>query len=74
MYKGDFLIGEFEQQADPIYDPDSTTTVNGAFVRTAFANNQIPLSRFSATSQSIIPYAQASRQTGQGWSGHVRLR
>ena len=25
-----------------------TTTVNGAFVRTIFANNQIPLSQFSA--------------------------
>ena len=60
MYKGDFSnwVNSSNKQI-PIYDPGSTTTVNGAFVRTAFANNQIPQSRFSATSLSILPYGQA---------------
>ncbi len=61
MYKGDFsnLVGSNGKQI-PIYDTNSTrSNGSGGFVRDPFPNNQIPLSRFSAISQEIIPYAQA---------------
>ena len=59
MYKGDFSnwVNSANKQLT-IYDPDTTATVNGTIVRSAFPNNQIPASRFSAVSQSIMPYAQ----------------
>ena len=41
-----------------IYDPASTTLVNGSYVRTPFANNQIPQSRIDPISQSIINYVK----------------
>jgi hypothetical protein len=59
MYKGDFSnwVNSANKQLT-IYDPDTTATVNGTIVRSPFPNNQIPASRFSAVSQSIIPYAR----------------
>ena len=77
MYKGDFSnwVNSGNKQI-PIYDPDSTATVNGSFVRNAFPNNQIPASRFSPTSASIIPFAQSvmPNRAGlvAGTSGYVR--
>jgi hypothetical protein len=60
MYKGDFsnLVAANGNKI-PIYDPASTVAnPNGAgSIRTAFPNNQIPLSRFSAISQAVIGYA-----------------
>lgn len=38
-----------------IYDPSTTTTVNGVATRSPFANNQVPASDFSAVSKNIIP-------------------
>ncbi len=38
-----------------IYDPATTTIVNGVATRQAFPGNQIPMSRFSAVSQKILP-------------------
>jgi len=42
----------------PIYDPASATLVNGSYVRTPFANNQIPQARFDTVSKEIIAYVQ----------------
>ncbi len=60
MYNGDFSnwVGSNGKQI-PIYDPATTRLdASGAYVRDQFPNNQIPLSRFSAISAAIIPYAQ----------------
>ncbi len=53
---GDFssLVNSSGQKV-AIYDPDSTALMDGVTTRTAFPNNQIPVSRFSAVSQSILP-------------------
>ncbi len=37
-----------------IFDPNSTTTVNGVVVRNPFPNNQIPLSRFDPVATKIL--------------------
>jgi len=41
-----------------IYDPATTTLVNGSYVRTPFPNNQIPVSRIDPISEEIIKYVQ----------------
>jgi len=41
-----------------IYDPASTTFVNGSYTRTPFPNNQIPQTRIDPISKSIINYVQ----------------
>ena len=41
-----------------IYDPSTTTLVNGSYVRTPFPNNQIPQSRIDPISQEIINYVK----------------
>ncbi|MGO9259125.1 MAG: carboxypeptidase regulatory-like domain-containing protein [Bryobacteraceae bacterium] len=41
-----------------IYDPATTTLVNGSYVRTPFPNNQIPQSRIDPISQEIINYVK----------------
>ncbi|MBV8819336.1 MAG: carboxypeptidase regulatory-like domain-containing protein, partial [Acidobacteriaceae bacterium] len=55
--KGDFS-GLVNSKGQPvvIYDPQSTTFVNGAATRQPFPNNQIPPNRFSAVSSKILPY------------------
>jgi hypothetical protein len=61
MYSGDFSKWVDSKGALlPIYDPTSTrANPNGAgSVRDAFAGNQIPISRFSAISQTVLPYGQ----------------
>ena len=61
MYTGDF--SKWVDQSGKlltIYDPATTVAnPNGSgFVRTPYANNQIPKSQFSAVTNQIIPYAQ----------------
>jgi len=41
-----------------VYDPGTTTLVNGSYVRTPFPNNQIPQSRIDPISQEIINYVK----------------
>ena len=41
-----------------VYDPASTTLVNGSYVRTPFPNNQIPQSLIDPVSQEIINYVK----------------
>ncbi|MGH9674304.1 MAG: carboxypeptidase regulatory-like domain-containing protein, partial [Bryobacteraceae bacterium] len=55
MYNGDFRNwvdgnGRFL----PIYDPATTTPSGSGFVRTPFANNQVPQGRFSAISRGYV--------------------
>jgi hypothetical protein len=61
MYTGDF--SKWVDQTGKlltIYDPATTiANPNGSgFVRTPYANNQIPKSQFSAVTNQILPYAQ----------------
>jgi len=61
MYSGDF--SKWVDQSGKlltIYDPATTVAnPNGSgFVRTPFANNQIPKSQFSTVTNQILPYAQ----------------
>lgn len=61
MYNGDFSNWVNSKGALlPIYDPASTrpNPNGGGFIRDAFEGNRIPLSRFSAVSQSVIQYAR----------------
>jgi hypothetical protein len=61
MYSGDFSKWvNSKGSVIPIYDPGSTQTqAGGGFTRTPFPGNQIPVSRFSAVSKQIIPFAQS---------------
>src|SRR6185437_7598312 len=60
MYSGDFSKWvNSKGSVIPIYDPTTTRTqAGGGFARTPFPGNQIPVSRFSAVSKQIIPFAQ----------------
>jgi len=40
----------------PLYDPNTTATVNGVSVRTPFAGNIIPKARWSKVSTNLVPY------------------
>lgn len=51
MRSGDFS----ELGAKLIYDPASTTTVNGVTTRSPFSNNRIPSAMFSSVSKNILP-------------------
>jgi hypothetical protein len=60
-----------------VYDPATTTLVNGSYVRTPFPNNQIPQSRIDPISQEIINYVKPLLApnvpgTVPGTSGYVR--
>ncbi len=61
MYQGDFSnwVNAKGQQI-PIYDPASTrANPNGSgSIRDQFPDNKIPISRFSAISAAILPYAK----------------
>ena len=41
-------------QSGTIFDPNTTTTVNGVLVRNPFPNNQIPVSRFDPAAVKIL--------------------
>ncbi|MGH9630914.1 MAG: TonB-dependent receptor, partial [Bryobacteraceae bacterium] len=78
MYRGDFS-NWVDQNNQPIaiYDPGTTRpNPNGSgFIRDAFPNNQIPVSRFSSTAKSIAVFGQAvepNRGFAPGTSGYVR--
>ena len=48
--------GDFSEVAQAIYDPFSTSLVNGNPTRTPFAGNQIPQTRQDPVAQKIMPY------------------
>ncbi|MDQ2901438.1 MAG: carboxypeptidase regulatory-like domain-containing protein, partial [Acidobacteriota bacterium] len=66
--------GDFSQTLSggklvPIYDPTSTTTVNGVTTRTQFPGNIIPASRFDAAGAKAIqyyPFPNTGVNTAQG--------
>ena len=78
FYTGDlhnFVNGS--GQLYQVYDPATTTLVNGSYVRTPFPNNQIPQSRIDPISQEIINYVKPLLSpnvpgTVPGTSGYVR--
>jgi hypothetical protein len=47
-----------------IYNPASNAVINGVNTRSPFPNNQIPLSRFSAVSQKILPLLPTPTNAG----------
>jgi hypothetical protein len=60
-----------------VYDPATTTLVNGAYQRTPFPNNQIPQSQFDPVAKAIMGYAQPLVQPNvpglvPGTSAYVR--
>jgi hypothetical protein len=59
-----------------IYDPATTTLVNGSYVRTPFANNMVPTSRIDPVAQSIDNFVQpllkANVAAQPGTSTYVR--
>ena len=67
MYNGDFSnLVDASNRKLLIYDPSTTRTVNGAFVRDAFASNQVPASRFSTFAKQVIPFAQVVKPNVAG--------
>ena len=60
MYNGNFSNWvNTKGQRLLIYDPTTTASnASGGYTRTPFPNNQIPLSKFSAVSKEILPFAQ----------------
>ena len=60
----EFFTGDLRNWVDrngkpiPIYDPATTTLVNGTYTRTPFPNNQIPQSQFDPVAKAIMNYAQ----------------
>ena len=47
----------------PIYDPATTTLVNGTYQRMPFPNNQIPQSQFDPVAKAIAAYVQPLAHT-----------
>ncbi|MGO9966497.1 MAG: carboxypeptidase regulatory-like domain-containing protein [Bryobacteraceae bacterium] len=77
MYSGNFQnFVNGSGQLYTIYDPSTTTLVNGSYVRTPFPNNQIPQGRIDPITQSILNYAKpllVPNVAGTpGTSGYVR--
>lgn len=64
-----FRTGDFSSlvnskgQSVTIYDPATTSVVNGVTTRNLFPANQIPLTRFSAVSKNILPLLPAPTNT-----------
>jgi len=58
MFNGDFInLVDASNRRLQIYDPSTTRASGTGFVRDAFANNQIPLSRFSTFARQVLPFA-----------------
>jgi hypothetical protein len=61
----------------PIYDPATTTLVNGSYVRQLFPGNQIPSTRFDPAAKYLLnlwgqPTVQGSAANGpNNWFGHA---
>lgn len=74
MYNGDFSNWvDSRNNLLQIYDP-ATTRPNPAgsgFVRTPFAGNQIPTSRFAAFTKTVLPYGQAIKPNRGGVPGTI---
>lgn len=74
MYEGDFSRWvDARNNLLQIYDP-ATTRPNPAgsgFIRTPFANNRIPQSRFSEFSKKLIPFGQAVKPNRGGAPGTI---
>src|SRR4029077_9373543 len=49
---------------NPVFDPNTTTIVNGQPVRTPFPNNQIPIQRFDPASLKLISFMPAPNVPG----------
>ena len=61
--------GDFSELGNKlIYDPATTTNVNGVDVRTPFPGNRIPTNRFSSVSSKILPLIP--NPTGAGISSN----
>jgi hypothetical protein len=56
--------------AEQIYDPNTTTTVNGTECRTAFANNQVPLGR-SALALKLLALVPLPNYTSGGTQNYI---
>jgi hypothetical protein len=77
------LGGDFSAWPFPIYDPATTVTnpaynsneaesgTNSPVIRTAFANNQIPTSRFDSTVKNMLTYFNAVNVSGCSDTGIV---
>ena len=59
MFQGDFsnLVDQSNRRL-AIYDPSTTRQTGTTFTRDAFANNQVPASRFSTFAKQVLPFAQ----------------
>jgi hypothetical protein len=79
----EFYTGDLHNYVDAsgkmyqVYDPGTTTLVNGSYTRTPFPNNQIPQSRIDPVSKSIIGYVQPLLQSNvsglvPGTTGYTR--
>jgi hypothetical protein len=79
----EFFTGDLHNWVDrngkqiPIYDPATTTLVNGTYTRTPFPNNQIPQSQFDPVAKAIMNFAQPYVQPNipglvPGTSAYVR--
>ena len=64
MYQGDFSFGGV---GNPIYDPATTAQdASGNWLRTPFANNQIPQSRFDPVANAVLANDPWRPQSTQG--------
>ena len=56
--------GDFSGQPNQIFDPLTTTTVNGVTTRTPFPGNRIPANRFDPVTAKLIKAYPAPQTTG----------
>ncbi len=61
--------GDFSGLA-PIFDPLTTTTVNGVVTRTQFPNNQIPANRISRQAQEFMKYIPLPNAPGNTFTSN----
>ena len=60
----EFFTGDLHNWVDAsgkmiqVYDPSTTTLVNGTYTRTPFPNNQIPQTQFDPVAKAIMGYVQ----------------
>lgn len=64
--KGDFSKTNYSGGVISIYDPMTTTLVNGSYVRTAFPGSVIPTSRINPVAQKAASYYPAPNLAGDG--------
>jgi hypothetical protein len=74
MLAGDF---SFNGVGQPVFDPASLTQVNGAYQRTQFPGNQIPMSRVDPVFQKFMsfnPYSAENNRFNQAFMTNVGPR